>query len=999
MKNAFVIIVSAVVSAVLLCCSCQENNYIETPVLVDASPDEFVRSICFSVDAFDTEDGAITSKSTYDASGNFYFDATDTVGVFPAKGNQVYFEIEGEYVGKRSVEFDGGGWALKDSYSYWSYYPIVGDFYLDKTYIPVEYFDLTQDGNGGINHISPLDFLYTDQCKVVNGELSFRYHHLNSILRPRVTLPAGTYSKIVIQAESDVFVLRGYYDLTADTPAITGTDFSDHLTLNLENASFSTETAFVGNLITAPVDISNMPLKVIIFSGDSPKYYYTYQRSSALNAGIPYGLVCSELKYADQQDRGLSFNPKNVTCTLGSIPEKPVLSGEYTNVAFSSSDDTIAKVDSVGNVTPISAGTVTITATAEEDDIYLQGSASYTLTVLNTYTKAFSVIVGGTYIITSVADDKVFKGSVDGSSESVSPSNSVITDTKNSLSAYEFTLEDNGGNFYLKNVEGKYLICDYSNSGNSTSGIRYVDAREKVVYPFTLTCNNGAFFFNTSRTDNGDANQYLYFKTSGTNSNIFKIGGSGSSVGVHLYLKTGSSGSPAKKAQTLEFADQTITWTLGDEYVIGQSYAFPQYVRGALTTVTYSSEPEDVVKIEGGKMKIVGAGSATITAKAAESDEYYSGAATFSLRIIKPASEEWVNLGSFTLENKAVQDYLDDAIKSYSDTDDATKTVMATYANGAAYSSIDRKDCPNPVKITWNNSASDDTVISIYEEKTLTKPVWTQNATAKSTSADVYNLIPERTYYYTVSEGSVVWEKGYFNTTGRRRLIKVSNVEKKGHANNCRDLGGLEVTDKGVKKTIKYGYIFRGTNMDKTTPDEKSILVDFLNIGMDVDLRNGSTSGNMLSDDGSSSRYQPFTSPYNVGYVSPGFNSFADLTDKAKIYSVVMAVFNTAELDKASYIHCYIGADRTGYIIMLLEGLLGVSEKDCSIDYELTSFSEAAELRYRNGQPRDYYFRQGIDFLRGQNGDTFQDKIENYLVNTVGILQDDINRFKSRVLE
>jgi hypothetical protein len=112
-----------------------------------------------------------------------------------------------------------------------------------------------------------------------------------------------------------------------------------------------------------------------------------------------------------------------------------------------------------------------------------------------------------------------------------------------------------------------------------------------------------------------------------------------------------------------------------------------------------------------------------------------------------------------------------------------------------------------------------------------------------------------------------------------------------------------------------------------------------------------------------------------------------------------MAVFNTAELDKASYIHCYIGADRTGYIIMLLEGLLGVSEKDCSIDYELTSFSEAAELRYRNGQPRDYYFRQGIDFLRGQNGDTFQDKIENYLVNTVGILQDDINRFKSRVLE
>ena len=84
---------------------------------------------------------------------------------------------------------------------------------------------------------------------------------------------------------------------------------------------------------------------------------------------------------------------------------------------------------------------------------------------------------------------------------------------------------------------------------------------------------------------------------------------------------------------------------------------------------------------------------------------------------------------------------------------------------------------------------------------------------------------------------------------------------------------------------------------------------------------------------------------------------------------------------------------------MLLEGLRGVSEKDCSIDYELTSFSEAAELRYRNGQPRDYYFRQGIQFLRGQDGDTFQNKIENYLVKTVGISKADIDEFKGIVLQ
>ena len=84
---------------------------------------------------------------------------------------------------------------------------------------------------------------------------------------------------------------------------------------------------------------------------------------------------------------------------------------------------------------------------------------------------------------------------------------------------------------------------------------------------------------------------------------------------------------------------------------------------------------------------------------------------------------------------------------------------------------------------------------------------------------------------------------------------------------------------------------------------------------------------------------------------------------------------------------------------MLIEGLLGVSEKDVSIDYELTSFSDAAGKRYRDGTPECYTFREGIAYLRNLPGTTFQNKIETYLVNTVGISQADIDDFKSRILE
>lgn len=896
---------SAVMVAALLS-SCKQDFYVEEQEVVDSSSEGDVSTLSFSVDAFDPEEGTAETRSTYDSSGYFYFAAEDTVGVFPSNGSQVFFEITGESVGKKTVQFDGGGWAFKANCSYWSYYPLVGDFYLKKDHIPVEYIDLTQDGNESLNHISPNDFIYTDQCTSQNGSLSFYYHRLNCILRPRVTLPAGTYSKIVIQAESDVFVSKGYYDLSADAPSIIGTDFTDHLTLYLKNASFTEETAFVANLMTAPVDISNMPIKVIIYSGDTPVYYYTYERSTALSANIPYGLRCSDLRvYGDD------------------------------------------------------------------------GSPAYT--------KATTITVGGTYLIVDANDGKLFKGGTDGSFISVSPKNNVIIDTDEILADHEFTVENAGNGYFLKFNDGRYLVCNYNNS--TSSGLAYVATQSDVKYPYVLTTGeNGAFFFSTTQVnDASKRDQVLYFKTE-SGANIFKIGGSGTSIGVHLYLKHG------KLDRGLDFDPKSVVCALGDTPV-------KPTLSGIFTTATYSSSDERIARVDAsGNVTPVTNGTVTITAAVDEDDQYCAATASYTLLIRKEASTDWVDMGSFNLENQALTAYLNDASTSYSNTNDDTETVMDKYS-GSAYSSIDRKDCPAPVHISWTNSATRSTSITIYEDQNLTKQVWTQSATERATSADVYNLIPGRTYYYTVSENSSIWEKGYFSTTGRRRMIKVSDVEAKGRANNCRDLGGLEVTDKGAKKTIKYGILFRGSCMDRLSDTEKSIIVDYLNVGMDVDLRNGKANSSGQNDDGNSVCYQPFSSSYGVGYISPGFNSFTDLTTDAKVKSVITSIFNTVKTGKSTYLHCHVGADRTGYFAMLIEGLLGVSEKDCSIDYELTSFSDAVGQRFRTGMPKDYYFRQGIAFLRGRQGDTFQNKIENYLVNTIKIRQEDIDEFKSLVLE
>lgn len=1161
MRKYFFVAVTLLIGAA----SCQ---IVETP----EPNNEFTISI--SADPTFEDDGAPETKAVVRGT-TMYWTPGDTLGVFPEQGSQAYFLIdtEGE---SASAPFDGGGWGLKAGIVYRSYYPLIGQFYLKPDRIPVQYYRekngeielQTQKKNDSSTHTSEYLYMYTDPQKVENDNVSFRYHHLWTILKPVAVLPPGHYTKLTFSLDDPLFVVKGYFDLTSGNPAIVGTEFENEVSMNLD-ISFDQTSTLTAYYATAPLYLVGKTLTITVTEESGLEYSYDYSPSKDYVAGMTYRLTAKDpltidsttyakassitaggtylivdagdsrlfkgttdgkyenvspqddvitdkdgslagfeftveksgnnyylkynkdgkylicdytnnrpagLAYVDTQagvtypyalttgnngafffsttqvgtpsetnqvlyfksndnanvfkiggsgtsigvhlylkdgvpepaklDRGLSFNPESVTCTFGEKPVEPVLSGTYETVTYSSSDNNVATVSANGSVTPVAPGIVTITATVGEDDQYNAGSASYTLKIRKastsgTYSRVTSlddIHLGGEYVI--VYEDgstkKVFK-------PILNAGKNAFQTTNNAVDVLIIDDEIDAGDvddcrFTLANQEGttkKFSLVVPEADGisdyywyiyrNGAFTAMMVDDSADTGYRPTFSLSSGGKL--TMTVASGYGVRFASGNFSATNN--------GSLDNLYLFVR---SDGPAKQKQSLSFAEPTVTWTTGDGYDIGQSYD-PQTAVGAKTTVTYSAEPETVVKIEGGKIKIVGPGSATITATAERTEQYYGATASYSLRIIK-MTDGWVDLGSFSLENKAFADYLDDANRSYSDNDDATNSVMSKYS-GSAYSYVSRKDCPAPVPVTWTNTATSSTVITIYEDQALAKQVWSQNATAGATAADVYNLIPGRTYYYTVSEDSVVWEQGYFSTTGRRRMIKVSDSKGRGYANNCRDLGGLEVMDKGVKKTIRYGFLFRGTNMDKTTQTaEWPILLDFMNVGMDIDLRNGETVGTNFGNDGSQNRNRPL--PTSIGYTAPGFMSdknFPDLTTIEKVNDVVMAFFNTVKSGKAVYFHCFSGADRTGYIAMLIEGLLGVSEKDCSIDYELTSFCESVGGRYRTGLPTDYDFRDGIAFLRGLQGDTFQNKIENYLVNTVGISKTDIDEFKSRVLE
>lgn len=261
-----------------------------------------------------------TSLEITDDGAEFNWAEDDMIGIFPDKGTQVSFSMAAG-AGTKTASFDGGGWSLKPSSSYAAYYPLLGEFYLDKRSIPVDYTEQVQTGNASTAHLGAYDYMGAVATTPENGNVIFKFQHLGALIQLNIPLEkACTPTSVVLHTDEESFVTKGSLDLTSLSLKVTAKEKSKDFTVTLTDISFSEDyqTATV-YFMMSPVDLSGKAVSVTVnCDGEASALSYSFAGRN-FESGLAYSVKANApIKAVD-----LGLSVKWANCNVGaSSPEE-----------------------------------------------------------------------------------------------------------------------------------------------------------------------------------------------------------------------------------------------------------------------------------------------------------------------------------------------------------------------------------------------------------------------------------------------------------------------------------------------------------------------------------------------------------------------------------------------------------------------------------------------------------------------------------------------------
>lgn len=261
----------------------------------------------------------------------------------------------------------------------------------------------------------------------------------------------------------------------------------------------------------------------------------------------------------------------------------------------------------------------------------------------------------------------------------------------------------------------------------------------------------------------------------------------------------------------------------------------------------------------------------------------------------------------------------------------------------------------------------------------------------------IWNSIPGEALYYRIvdADGTSVLQQGEARGYGQVRMIYAPSV------NNIRDFGGWPVEGGGH---VRYGRFYRGAKLHDANnlylSAEDSVRLRELGIVCEFDLRGSTEAGG----GNTANNYSRLGKDVDYRIVPHGMYAYAAAVKEHPEYfrfgwnQIKAHVFAGDPI----FMHCSHGCDRMGTWALVINGVLGVSENDLNLDYELSAFAPKTGLwRYRNEHQTvpDYDFRETIGYIKSLPGEKLRDKFEYFLVKKCLIPQTDIDALRRQLID
>ena len=297
-----------------------------------------------------------------------------------------------------------------------------------------------------------------------------------------------------------------------------------------------------------------------------------------------------------------------------------------------------------------------------------------------------------------------------------------------------------------------------------------------------------------------------------------------------------------------------------------------------------------------------------------------------------------------------------------------------------------RRDQPHAIGLPVPENKAGDAVLK-YWNKDNAEQVATSTVACTKGMCYVANLIPGNTYEYEISsaQGETLTQ-GEIEVKGMLRFVYAPSVY------NLRDLGGWTTS---TGQAIRYGLIYRGGEVNGVHPAIGADLETLkrLGIGAEVDLRYNDTYD---QDRETGKSGYGFTTGDTYYFAASNWYTADHITNsdcQKQMAEEFRFILKNIRKGLGVHFHCAFGADRTGFLAVLLEGLLGMDVDQLCHEYELTSFAAPAGNRNKST------ILSIINAVRNNSkGASLRDRFEDYWTSKCGITADEIKEFRQIML-